>query len=212
MLLSAAPFLSVGANPAVSALMDYKNYRTVVTSETISVDGELDEVYKNSQKISSESWIVGNSSKVSFDAYTALTLRGLYVFAEIKDGSLDKSDATSVTASDRFQIYIKFNDGTDLAWGWYEADYNGKVEEHSIMLGKIQIGVGDRSVHLGLLRGQQIKGIGRGTRHGKIILSFGGGTSEQRRRACQQRHTEQRDEDTLGIRFHGRFLSLHVMW
>ena len=136
MLLSAAPFLSVGANPAVSALMDYKNYRTVVTSETISVDGELDEVYKNSQKISSESWIVGNSSKVSFDAYTALTLRGLYVFAEIKDGSLDKSDATSVTASDRFQIYIKFNDGTDLAWGWYEADYNGKVEEHSIMSAK----------------------------------------------------------------------------
>ena len=136
MLLSAIPSLSVGANPAVSTLMDYKNYRTVVTSETVALDGELDEIYKNSQKISAGSWIVGNSSKVDFEAYTALTLRGLYVWAEIKDGSLDKSDATSVSESDRFQIYIKFYDGTDLAWGWYETDYNGKVSEHSVMSAK----------------------------------------------------------------------------
>ena len=119
MLLSVIPTLAVSANPAVSTVMDYKNYRTVVTADTILVDGELDDVYKNSQKISSEYWIVGSSSKASFEAYTAITLRGLYVWSEIKDSSLNKSDAVAVTSADRFQIYIKFYDGTDLAWGWY---------------------------------------------------------------------------------------------
>lgn len=132
MLLLMIPTLAVGANPAVSETFDYNNYRTVVTQDTINVDGELDEVYKNSQKITGGYWL-GTKSSVDFAAYTALTLRGLYVWAEIKDNTLDKSETTSVSEADRFQIYIKMSDGRDLSWGWYETDYNGNVNKHSIM-------------------------------------------------------------------------------
>ena len=85
MILGIIPAMSIGANPAINTLLDYKTYRSVVTSENIAVDGQLDEIYKNAQKITPSHWVVGSSEYVSFEAYTAVTLRGVYIWAEIKD-------------------------------------------------------------------------------------------------------------------------------
>ena len=133
MLLAAIPAFSVSANPELDTLLDYNTYRSIVTTETIIVDGQLDEVYKNTEKITPSHWVVGSSDFVSFEAYTAVTLQGVYIWAEIKDGVLDKSKDIPADLDDKFQIYIKMDDGVNLSWGWYDTDYNGKMLKHSVM-------------------------------------------------------------------------------
>ena len=70
MLVATIPAFSASA-----ATVD--SYRTTLTSKNIAVDGVLDEAYKTSQKITSSFWGTGNSSNLSFEAYTAVTLRGV---------------------------------------------------------------------------------------------------------------------------------------
>lgn len=103
------------------------SYITVVTSDKIEIDGILDEAYKNSKQITSGYWGTGNSSGLSFVAYTAVTMKGVHVWAEIKDNSLNKSTSHPADMGDKFQIYIRMSNGTQDVWGWYDIDYNGKV-------------------------------------------------------------------------------------
>ena len=122
MLVATIPAFSASA-----ATVD--SYRTTLTSKNIAVDGVLDEAYKTSQKITSSFWGTGNSSNLSFEAYTAVTLRGVYVWAEIKDNSLVKSASHPAGEGDKFQIYIRMSNGTDDVWGWYDTDYNGNISK-----------------------------------------------------------------------------------
>ena len=120
--------------PAVlinSSAADVATYVTTVTSEKIELDGVLDEPYKNSQQITSTSWGTGNSSGLSFVAYTAVTIRGIYVWAEIKDTSLNKDTSHPAGMGDKFQIYVRMNNGVQDAWGYYDTDYNGKTAKTS---------------------------------------------------------------------------------
>ena len=112
MLLAMIPAFSVGAsNPEVETLMDAKYYRTVITADTIIVDGQLDDAYNGSQKIYAAA---GSTSSVNFKAYTAVTLKGFYVWAEITGGA-------------SFRVYNLMDDGRAQAWGWYEISKNGTV-------------------------------------------------------------------------------------
>ena len=111
MLLAAIPAFSVGAasNPAIDALMDAKYYRTVITNETVIVDGAMDDVYKDSQKIYSGY----NATSASFEAYTVVSPRGMYLFAEVK--------------GDSFRVYTRMDDRNVSAWGYYEITKDGNV-------------------------------------------------------------------------------------
>lgn len=111
MLLATIPAFSVGAasNPKVEALMDAKYYRTVITADTIDVDGKMDDVYKGSQRI----YANGASSTVDFDAYTVVNANGMYVFAEVK--------------GDAFRVYALMDDGRNSSWGYYEIAKGGTV-------------------------------------------------------------------------------------
>ncbi len=122
MLVAMIPAVLIPA----SAATDPTSYKTVVTADNITVDGDLDDAYKYSQKIIPVKWHTGSKSTVYFEAYTVLTVQGLYVWAEIKDNTLDKATSVGVNDGDKFQLYIKMDNGTDSTWGWYETDYNGK--------------------------------------------------------------------------------------
>ena len=113
MLLAVVPAFNAGAagNPNVEKLMDAKYYRTVITADTIKIDGQLDESYKGAQNITATA---GSTSNVNFSAYTAVTLQGLYVWAEITGGT-------------SFRVYNLMDDGRTNAWGWYEINKNGAV-------------------------------------------------------------------------------------
>lgn len=124
--------MAIAMIPAVminSSAADVVSYASTVTSEKIELDCVLDEPYKNGQSISSTHWGTGNSSGLNFTAYTAVTFRGVYVWAEIKDNSLNKSTSHPADMGDKFQIYIRMSDGKTDAWGWYDADYNGKTSK-----------------------------------------------------------------------------------
>ena len=108
MLLAAIPAFSVAASdPPVETLMDYNYYRTVITNETIVVDGMLDDTYRNSQKIT------GTATGVSFEAYNVVTPRGMYVFAAVNGES--------------FRVYALMDDGRASSWGYYEITKDGNV-------------------------------------------------------------------------------------
>ena len=121
MLAAMIPAFAVTASAA-----DPTSYKTTVTSDNVYVDGDLDDAYKNSHKIVPVKWHTGTKDEVYFEAYTVMTINGLYVWAEIKDNSLDKATSTPVNEGDKFQVYIKMDNGTGNTWGWYETDYNGK--------------------------------------------------------------------------------------
>lgn len=127
MLLAMIPAMSVASFAA-----DATSYRSIVTTDYIEVDGNMDDAYKNSEKISSTYWGKGDSATLGFEAYTAVTTRGLYIWAEIKDSSFDKSEADAADVGDKFQIYVRVSNGIDSLWGWYDTDYNGKALKHSI--------------------------------------------------------------------------------
>ena len=110
-----------------SAAADPTSYKTTATSDNIKVDGILDDAYKYSQKMTPVKWHTGSDATVDFDAYSVLTINGLYIWAEIKDSTLDKASSTTVNYGDKFQVYIKMDNGTENTWGWYETDYNNKV-------------------------------------------------------------------------------------
>ena len=127
MLAAMVPAMSV-----VSSAASVASYRSVVTTDSIEIDGNLDDAYRNSDKITSNYWGMGNSSTLSFEAYTVVTTKGLYIWAEIKDNSLNKSESEAVYTGDKFQIYVRMSNVSDSAWGWYEFDYNGKASKHSV--------------------------------------------------------------------------------
>lgn len=122
MLVAMIPAFSI-----TTAAADPTSYKTTVTAENVKVDGVLDDAYKYSQKITSVYWHTGSESTADFEAYTVLTVQGIYVWAEIKDTTLDKATSTTVNNGDKFQIYLRLENGTQDTWGWYETDYNGKV-------------------------------------------------------------------------------------
>ena len=122
MLVAMIPAVLVPA----SAATDPTTYKTTVTSDNIDVDGNLDDAYKYSQKMVPVKWHTGDKTKAYFEAYSVLTIRGLYIWAEVKDTTLDKATSIGVDNGDKFQVYIKMDNGTKNTWGWYETDYNGK--------------------------------------------------------------------------------------
>lgn len=121
MLLAMIPVISVASSAASVA-----SYRSIVTTDYIEVDGDLDDAYRNSEKITSTYFGKGDSSILSFEAYTAVTTRGLYIWAEIKDSTLDKPESERAGIGDKFQIYVRFFNGTDNSWGYYDTDYLGR--------------------------------------------------------------------------------------
>ena len=123
MIMSILPTLAVGAATADGS------YRTTVTAETIKLDGQIDEAYKSSKKISSSYWGSGSASHISFNAYTLATIKGLYVWAEIRDNTLTKTEVTPAGEGDKFQFYVTMGNGTDTSWGWYDMDYTGRISK-----------------------------------------------------------------------------------
>lgn len=109
-------------------------YRTTFSAASITVDGEPEDIYKQSELISSTHVVagsLGSTSDSGFIAYTAVTANGLYVWAEIKDNSLDKNSWESPNHGDKFQVYLKIDNGSQSKWGWYHVDYNGRVAKGS---------------------------------------------------------------------------------
>ena len=127
MVLGMIPVLSMTSSAADVG------YRTALVADNIKVDGDLDDTYSNSQKITPTYWLAGKKSDVDFVAYTVVTIQGIYVWAEIKDSTLDKATNTAAGAGDKLQVYLRLDNGIDNAWGWYDADYNGNILKRSIM-------------------------------------------------------------------------------
>ena len=112
-----------------ASAIDGNTYTTVVTAENIVLDGLLDEPYKSSRKVVSSYWGTGRSSQLEFVAYPVVTNEGLYVLAEIKDNSLVKDASHPAGEGDKFQLYVRMNDGMTNVWGWYDVDYNNKLSK-----------------------------------------------------------------------------------
>lgn len=123
-----------------------------VTNEQIKLDGKLDEVYLNSQKILDRyQWSENlNGRKIDFTAYPVATSEGLYVWVETDDITMNNKikdeKEKDAEKGDMIQLYLdwteaylsheatgnsgdtyKLND--PLAYlGWYCFDYDGNIK------------------------------------------------------------------------------------
>ena len=120
------------------------------TDKSVTVDAQLDDIYKKSELIVSQNEShnsYGNAS--AFKSYTVATANGLYVWAEIKDYTIgseymefnpNRGAINDVGNHDKFQYYFKTTykdavkdnpDTTDVNeakdatswWGYFELDY-----------------------------------------------------------------------------------------
>lgn len=95
----------------------------VVAPSQIVLDGELDDAYLKSEKIvNAHQYKAGNS----FYAYAAVTEQGLYVWASIKDPSIDvekESAYGNAKDGDKMQVALQIASGDQFAWGYFDFDY-----------------------------------------------------------------------------------------
>ncbi len=103
-------------------------YTTVVTDETITLDGKRDDTYLLSEKITSQKVSVGTYGvNAGFETYLVGTDEGFYIFASIYDDTLDKAEAVAdglrAQDGDKFQIYLQLGNNVWNRWGYIDFDY-----------------------------------------------------------------------------------------
>lgn len=116
-----------------------------VTSESIVLDGKLDDVYLNSQKILSRSQLRTNQADVDFIAYPIATSDGLYLWTKVDDTTMNNIDDSMAEQGDVIQIYLDWTEAyrshevtgktgadykdTDSFFygGWFAFDYEGNI-------------------------------------------------------------------------------------
>ena len=103
-------------------------YTTVVTDETITLDGKRDDTYSLSEKITSKKVSVGTYGvNAGFETYLVGTDEGFYIFASIYDDTLDKAEAVAdglrAQDGDKFQIYLQLGNNVWNRWGYIDFDY-----------------------------------------------------------------------------------------
>ena len=119
MIVAMVPAMLINAAPYTGNINGYDTY---FSASELTLDGVMDEVYANSEKIISKHC---TNSSVSFEAYAVVTTTGLYVFMDIKDNDIDveREASESTPSSDKVQIYMQCTDGTNKAYQWEEFDY-----------------------------------------------------------------------------------------
>ena len=90
-------------------------YTAKVTSNPVTVDGKLDDVYLEGDVIKNGEYIYKDKSLeeipayTGFTAYTAATLDGFYVYLDVNDETMNNiaaSDTNALDGGDRVQFYI----------------------------------------------------------------------------------------------------------
>ena len=118
MVVAMVPTMLMPASAAQAA--GYIDGYDVYVSETApTFDGQLDDVYKNSEKIVST---YATSDAVSFELYYLATAEGLYSCAYVKDSTVDLAGeaAVSLTNGDIIIFYV----GIEGGWtGYLYGDY-----------------------------------------------------------------------------------------
>ena len=103
---------AVLVNAFAAAYTGHGDGYDVYYSETDPVlDGKMDAIYENSEKIYS----TYNSGSARFEAYFVFTANGMYTCANIKDSTVDveKETANGVTTGDYAQIYGQLSNTVD---------------------------------------------------------------------------------------------------
>ena len=109
-------------------------YDVYVSEEELTLDGQMDAAYNNSEKI-----VDGHhhTNGASFEAYAAVTSTGFYLFANVKDSTVDVAGESAVAAGtgDKSQVYIQVANAvttgegdnavttTHYDWAYYDCDY-----------------------------------------------------------------------------------------
>ena len=129
----------------------FYDFDVYLTSDHVELDGKLDDVYLNSSRIDvAEQWS-GNlgEHEVPFYAYVVAGLDGMYVFADVKDTTMNNINNTDPANGEMVQIYLDWSPlgtaHTDPgvtfdtsatrgynkvygSWmGWFQADYDGNL-------------------------------------------------------------------------------------
>jgi len=96
----------------------------IVDDNDITLDGEMDEVYNFTGKITpgyAHSGTIGVDG--DFATYILATEKGIYVFASIMDDTLDKPEACDVRDGDKFQLALSLGNTYWQRWGYIDFDY-----------------------------------------------------------------------------------------
>lgn len=141
-------------------------YQAAVTTNEIVVDGQIDEVYYDGTHITEiEHWSGSkNTETFGFDAYTAATLEGFYVYINVQDTTMNniaEGDTDPLNGGDRIQFYFdwtpigyRHDDGlyiytntrdylgsTCFYGGWIGVDYNDNLNTGAGRMGELKAGM-----------------------------------------------------------------------
>ena len=112
-------------NYVTSDTEEKTEYHTFVTEKEITLDGECDEIYLLSEKITSKHISTGTYGvDTGFDAYIVGRNDGFYIFASIYDDTFYKFDGDyQVKYGDKFQVYLELGNSKYTKWGYVYFDY-----------------------------------------------------------------------------------------
>lgn len=101
--------------------INFSGIDTVVTTDSIVLDGKLDDSYNKSELIESDrAWGVNSS----FKARTVATLQGYYIYVDICDNTLNKPEFANMGHGDKLQVYFQMGAAFSYRnWGYVEIDY-----------------------------------------------------------------------------------------
>lgn len=107
----------------LSTFLNFSGFKSVVTTQNVTVDGVRDGIYDKSDDI--KSYVgVGTAGEGSFVTNVVANAKGVYLFADIKDTTLDKQPWEATSMGDKLQVYFKMaNRFSSISWGSFEVDY-----------------------------------------------------------------------------------------
>lgn len=110
-------------NGHMNTFLNFSGYKSVVTTQNVTVDGVRDDIYDKGDDI--KSYVgTGSDKNSSFVANVVANAQGVYVFADIKDTTLDKQPWEATGMGDKLQVYFKMaNHFSSVSWGSFEVDY-----------------------------------------------------------------------------------------
>ena len=99
----------------------YNGYDVYFSETDLALDGKMDAAYENSEKIISTKVTTHNGAAqgTSFEAYVASTSAGFYLFANVKDSTIDvdAEKAAGVSTGDMVQFYMQVANTTTTGEG-----------------------------------------------------------------------------------------------
>ena len=109
--------------------LSFAGFDTAVVSDTVKVDGVLDNAYLKSEAIDDIYYGSGSPDHGAFTGYTVATEEGLYVFVDVDDDTIGKSPSAGIIDGDYMDICVQMgNRFSNADWGYIQLDYRSENE------------------------------------------------------------------------------------